>query len=392
MTPTRCLALAFVFTTACISETERRRHGDEDSSTPPDTTDDTAPDTVSPDTSGETSNPDIADTIDDSLIADTADTADTLGHACLPTGCEAPGQACELASGWCFIDGACVPSGAARPDNTCRVCDPSAPLVYSPATFGTTCDDGIACTFDDLCVDGRCQGNATCPTVQFFCARNECNFETGACDEIVDEGRCLINGICYNLGQTDTGGCGRCVPDVDARAFVAGDGDEPTNSFLESVTLPEVSSSDVTGWSFPAHDASLSPAQDRDFYEFVYDTAVSFHRPVARITPRGGPHELDACMFIECLSLNATPLELTVGCEASANKVVENGKTGCCRVATANADLPMELTVFRAFCSDVDGPAPARAKAYVTVKRKVPPVEPGCLGYKVDRGVRLVTQ
>lgn len=400
MPQTRLLAFVLTFTSACISEVERRRDVADDTSAPTDTTGDTASpdtegDTPGPDsgeTGGETVGPDTADTGDTGDTADAPDTPDTIGPPCLPAGCEAPGQGCRLSPGWCFIDGACVANGAADPDHTCRVCDSANPLVYSPAAFGTTCDDGIDCTFDDLCVDGRCQGNTECPASQFFCARNECNLETGSCDEVIDEGRCLINGLCFDRGQTDAGGCGRCVPDINPRAFVAGDRDEPTNSFLESIPLPEVMASDVTGWSAPPYDASLSPAQDRDFYHFFYDTAVSFHRPLARITPRAGPHELDVCMFVECLSPDATPLELTVACDPNATKVVENGKTGCCRVASANTDLPVEATVFRAFCSNPEGPAQARAKAYVTVKRKVPPLEPGCLGYKIERGVRLVTQ
>lgn len=401
MPPTRLLAFVLLFTSACISEVDRRRDVADDTSAPADTQpEDTVGDTLGPDTgdtpdtaqdTSDTLAPDTAADTADTLGPDTPDTPDTVGPPCLPTGCEAPGSGCELAPGWCFIDGACVSNGTAAADNTCRVCDPRTPLAYSAAAFGKECDDGIACTVDDLCVDGQCKGSAECPNAQALCARKECNLGTGTCDELVDEGFCLVDGVCFTRGQTNAGGCARCVPDIDQRSLVAGDRDEPTNSFLESIPLPDLPINDVTGWSSP-YDASLSPAQDRDFYEFVYDTAVSFHRPVARISPLAGPHELDFCIFVECLSPTATPLELTVACDPNAAKVVENGKTGCCRVAAANRDLPVEATVFRAFCSDAEGPAQARATAYVTVKRKVPPLEPGCLGYRIERGMRLVTQ
>jgi hypothetical protein len=96
------------------------------------------------------------------------------------------------------LNGACVGTNAvecvARDGcHVAGVCDPVTGICSDPtAANGTPCDDGTACTRDDVCTDGRCGGTpvASCATCETFAdcpdpdPDNSC--EVPACED----GRC----------------------------------------------------------------------------------------------------------------------------------------------------------------------------------------------------------
>ena len=409
---TLCLVL-----TACISED--RRHTSDLETDPQDTAiADTVDDTDAPDLDQpDTALPDTADTVDATDTVDTADTTDTTdstpldtadilvttevldgdtvtGPECLSTGCTTASADCPVRPGWCFIAGVCYAEGSADPANTCRVCNPNTPTTFSAATLGIDCDDGIACTSKDACLDGQCVGTSNCAASTLVCATSGCNKSTGHCELTVDSGNCVVGNACYVRGQSDTSSlCQHCEPGVDQFAMVSGDRDEPTNGFDQSVNLGSFGDAETDIWSEPPRYASLSPATDRDFYRFDYNTAVSFHRPGAKVTPdiEAPGLTLEVCVFASCpVDPNAGATDLSILCFDGATKVVEGGKVGCCKTAAASRVAPLEVTPDRAFCSRNGSAIQSRADAFVTVKRIVPPAQPSCFSYAIQRGVRLV--
>lgn len=74
---------------------------------------------------------------------------------------------------------------------------------------GATCDDGNACTTDDICDErGGCSGTpVTCPAVANGAA--SCGPSTGACVTICDQGFSLCGTACVDV-QRDPNHCGTC--------------------------------------------------------------------------------------------------------------------------------------------------------------------------------------
>jgi hypothetical protein len=78
------------------------------------------------------------------------------------------------------VAGACVasrkkPCRADRNPCTIEACDEQNGCTRTPAPNGTACDDGIACTSADGCIDGACQGIDSCA------ADAPCDRETQQC-------------------------------------------------------------------------------------------------------------------------------------------------------------------------------------------------------------------
>ncbi len=126
--------------------------------------------------------------------------------------------------GWCIIDGGCVASGFSPPDNPCLICDPSTnPYAWS-STPVIACDDSDACTFDDVCIAGRCAGQVYDCSDGVYCTTDTCNGD-GACLYTVNDGMCLIGGGCYDAGDVSLGnGCEYCAPLESQTAWSPNDG------------------------------------------------------------------------------------------------------------------------------------------------------------------------
>ncbi len=106
-------------------------------------------------------------------------------------------------------------------DGTCggppRVCDDGKPCtddaceggqcIFPPVADGSQCDDGNACTVDDSCSGGDCEGGPIdCSHLDTPCQRGVCEEESGACAAYdVDDGTecddgdaCTVDDVCQS--------------------------------------------------------------------------------------------------------------------------------------------------------------------------------------------------
>lgn len=81
------------------------------------------------------------------------------GRSCTMDTCDGLGNcAFSLMVGRCLINGLCLKSGDQREGNPCVVCRPTIDAWSWTVDEHAACDDGDACTTNDECVDGECQG------------------------------------------------------------------------------------------------------------------------------------------------------------------------------------------------------------------------------------------
>ena len=160
----------------------------------------------------------------------------TADADCAP-GCEAcvAGQ-CRVAAGRCCGDADC-PAGTplCGADQMCGGCalDPlSGDCAVACEVDGEACDDGNACTTDDLCQEGFCVGGPPldCPEPADECGVAGCDPSDGSCIEVAlpDGTACGKGGACAS-GECAAGGCsldspdGACPTGFACGAVVAGD-------------------------------------------------------------------------------------------------------------------------------------------------------------------------
>ncbi|MEZ4459638.1 MAG: integrin alpha [bacterium] len=135
--------------------------------------------------------------------------------ACVSNTCQAGACAQDTITG-CFIANVCYADGAANPANPCQVCNAALDQTdWSDATAGTTCDDGLFCTVNDVCDGaGACTGGGArdCSSVAIEC------FDATACDEANDQcvpsvpsaiGTACGGDLCTTNGMCD--GAGACT-------------------------------------------------------------------------------------------------------------------------------------------------------------------------------------
>jgi hypothetical protein len=96
----------------------------------------------------------------------------------------------------CEIDGACFDNGTANPDNPCEVC--RVPVAATAWSFDdeALCDDDDACTSDDRCFEGACTGTLAACDDGNPCTAGICDPDTGACSFVPAEGPCDDGDAC----------------------------------------------------------------------------------------------------------------------------------------------------------------------------------------------------
>ncbi|MET0283879.1 MAG: hypothetical protein ABW352_05395 [Polyangiales bacterium] len=149
------------------------------------------------------------------------DCADDI--ACTTDSCNEASKAClHVSSGGCVIGGACLIAGATSPASPCKICDPLRSLSdWSPATVGTSCDDGLFCTLTDRCdATGACAGSgARCPSDGQTCSNEVCDEASDRCTSAVMAG-CRIGGQCFVEGASSPNdNCQVCKPASAVDAF-----------------------------------------------------------------------------------------------------------------------------------------------------------------------------
>lgn len=141
------------------------------------------------------------------------------GTACGdPTDTECNGADTCNGSGMCQMN--IAPSGTACGDpsdtdctnpDTCNgvgVCNPN------NAANGVTCDDGLFCNEGETCMGGVCTGgDPTDCDDGLPCTADSCNEDTDVCDNVLQPGNCLIDGVCYMDGEFNPANdCEVCDP------------------------------------------------------------------------------------------------------------------------------------------------------------------------------------
>ena len=132
--------------------------------------------------------------------------------SCTDDACD-PDSGCthDIQDGFCVIDGACVQADTEAPDNECLTCQPSVSTTQWSPREGS-CDDDEACSFDDVCDDtGTCAGTPYSCEDGLDCTPDIC-YGNGFCASAVDDGWCLIGGVCWEVGTINPDNqCQQCT-------------------------------------------------------------------------------------------------------------------------------------------------------------------------------------
>ena len=213
--------------------------------------------------------------IDDDCDGETDEDGASLcddGVPCSTGSCVDGGCVFAVTDGMCQIESTCYESGDTQLGNPCRVCAPAAdPKSWTTLQDTTPCEDGDPCTVDDVCKkavceagmpadcddddvctgdvceagvgcvfvgldDTSCDDGSAC-TVGDVCQAGACVGAPKLCDDGLEctldvcssdgcsttgvaPGSCLIDGACWNAGQSPVGSpCLACQPFVDSQVW-----------------------------------------------------------------------------------------------------------------------------------------------------------------------------
>lgn len=112
----------------------------------------------------------------------------------------------------------CFNAGDRRPDDPCQACDPAKGSTRWSLKEGGSCDDGNACTKNDVCSASGCKGEGFTCNDSLKCTDDVCDGK-GGCKNTLQAGFCNINKTCYADQARSATGCGRCEVSVSTTAF-----------------------------------------------------------------------------------------------------------------------------------------------------------------------------
>jgi hypothetical protein len=164
-------------------------------------------------------------------ICDAAETCDGSSLACPNDAFQPTTTICRASAGVCDVAETCTGASAACPQDgfasAATVCRPAAGAcdraenctgtgTSCPADLkaadGTACNDGSACTRNDICTAGTCGGTAYSCDDGLACTTDTCNGD-GTCGHTVAAGNCAIDGACYVAGAVNPNNqCQQCTP------------------------------------------------------------------------------------------------------------------------------------------------------------------------------------
>lgn len=136
---------------------------------------------------------------------------------------------CDEAFGWCVFDGTayegdfCATTDACSINSQCSnqglcesILDKDCSIFTSPCgeaicnattgecdvqpIVGPWCDDGDACTFNDVCTASGCVGSPKNCDDYNDCTEDSCHSPDGTCIHTLIEGHCLLDELCYTDG------------------------------------------------------------------------------------------------------------------------------------------------------------------------------------------------
>ncbi len=89
--------------------------------------------------------------------------------------------AAQLTQGFCLIDDECFTHDTVNEENQCQICNAAFPTSWW-ALSGVPCDDGLACTVGELCLEGVCPfGEEKVCDDENVCTSDSCDPDSGDC-------------------------------------------------------------------------------------------------------------------------------------------------------------------------------------------------------------------
>ena len=131
------------------------------------------------------------------------------GVPCTLDVCDGGVCSSKVAAGACHIDGTCYTEGQPSPGDACKLCLSNKAQKAWTDALGYDCDDGDACTEDDLCSPAGCTGTPLDCEDDNPCTKDACG-EAG-CVHAPIQGTCMVE---EDDGDPCTGGVcdkGQCV-------------------------------------------------------------------------------------------------------------------------------------------------------------------------------------
>jgi hypothetical protein len=139
-----------------------------------------------------------------------------------------PGQSCEVSSecgsGFC-ADEVCCNSACEQACHSCK--QQNSPGECIPEPEGTECEDTLFCTLDDTCKGGECIGGEPpdCSKHETACSEGKCDDDLDKCLAITPPGKCAIEGECYDSGdKNEQFQCQKCLPEKHNSEWTLADG------------------------------------------------------------------------------------------------------------------------------------------------------------------------
>lgn len=111
---------------------------------------------------------------------------------------------------------------------TASVCNGTGGCSTTNKPNGTGCNDGVACSYSDKCQNGVCRGTAYSCSDTYSCTTDTCLGTAPApagCKNTLQSTSCLIAGTCYSSGAARPGqtyACYRCQPSLSQSGWTLG--------------------------------------------------------------------------------------------------------------------------------------------------------------------------
>ena len=157
-------------------------------------------------------------TIDACSVGTCVHTPSVVGSSCADSNLCNGAETCDGA-GHCRA-GTPVVCKALDQCHTAGVCDSATGRCSDPAQGdGTSCNDGYACTRNDVCTAGACAGTPYPCDDGLACTADTCNGD-GTCTFSVTAGNCFVDGSCYADSDTNPGNqCQQCTSATSRTAW-----------------------------------------------------------------------------------------------------------------------------------------------------------------------------
>ena len=167
----------------------------------------------------------VCNKVDDDCDGDIDEATCSDGIACTDDICLDDGGCSNPTSdGACFIEGSCHVAGDGSPQDPCLQCLPELSKTQWSNAVDAPCDDGVACTKDDVCTAGQCVGVTYTCTDGLECTADSCDGQ-GDCIFTPAPGTCAIGTACWTDGDVNPeDDCETCAAEAGPTSWSVYDG------------------------------------------------------------------------------------------------------------------------------------------------------------------------